>query len=73
MDSCSHIVCDHSHQLPQFLIGERCERVEEVAIGQGTLDSLTVSARQSDSELVSPQIELNCVCHQCLEADDSDS
>lgn len=68
---CSHIVCDHDHQLPQFLICERCERVEEVAIGKKTLNSLTASARQANFKLMSPQIELNCVCHQCLEAEEN--
>jgi Fur family zinc uptake transcriptional regulator len=65
---CSHIVCDHDHQLPQFLICERCERVEEIAIGREILDSLAASARNAEFELTSPQIELNCICHQCLEA-----
>lgn len=65
---CSHIICDHDHELPQFLICERCERVEEVAIGKDTLASLTASARAASFKLMSPQIELNCICHQCLEA-----
>jgi len=66
---CSHIVCDHDHYFPQFMICERCERVEEVAIGRDTLDALTASAREASFKLVSPQIELNCVCYQCLEGE----
>jgi Fur family zinc uptake transcriptional regulator len=70
---CSHIVCDHDHELPQFLICERCERVEEIAIGREVLDTLAARARKADFELTSPQIELNCICHQCLEPEDRDN
>lgn len=66
--ACTHISCDHQHEVPQFLICIECYRVEETAISKSILDTLHGSVKKVGFELVSPQLEINCVCGDCREA-----
>lgn len=63
--ACSHINCDHNHEVPQFLICEDCQRVEEVSLGKITQDELKRNVEDAGFKLVSPQIEINCLCNEC--------
>lgn len=63
--ACTHITCDHQHEVPQFLICVECHRVEETAISKSVLDSLKGSVKKVGFELVSPQLEINCICGDC--------
>ncbi len=63
--ACMHITCDHQHEVPQFLICNECFRVEETAISKAMLDSLKGNVKKVGFELVSPQLEINCVCGDC--------
>jgi len=63
--ACAHIACDHAHEVPQFLICSECQRVEEITIKRTTVDDLHANVTAAGFHLVSPQIEINCICDQC--------
>ncbi len=67
--ACSHIACDHAHQVPQFLICSKCHRVKEIGIDRAIVDALKASCEGAGFTLVSPQLELNCVCAECSAAE----
>ncbi len=62
---CSHISCDHSHEVPQFLICNSCDRVVEIDVNSELIKSLTRTVEQVGYTLVSPQLELDCLCADC--------
>lgn len=64
--ACSHLSCDHAHQVPQFLICQRCDAVEEIGIQKALMDELEKNVDKSGFHLVSPQFELNCICNNCI-------
>ena len=63
--ACSHISCDHSHSIPQFLICGECNKVEEISIPKPTIDALQKTVESRGFSLISPQLEMNCVCNDC--------
>ena len=63
--ACTHITCNHQHEVPQFLICNKCFRVEETAISKSVLDSLKGNVKKVGFKMVSPQLEINCVCEDC--------
>ncbi len=65
--ACSHITCDHIHEVPQFLICGECQCVEEISISKATIESLQKNVKDAGFKLISPQLEMNCVCNNCIE------
>ncbi|WP_108651141.1 Fur family transcriptional regulator [Dongshaea marina] len=63
--ACCHISCSHSHEVPLFLICGKCQRVKEISLGKITEEELKHDVEQANFQLVSPQLELNCVCDEC--------
>jgi Fur family zinc uptake transcriptional regulator len=63
--ACVHITCDHQHAVPQFLICEQCHRVSEVDIKASTMRALRDNVEGAGFRLVTPQLEMNCICDQC--------
>jgi len=63
--ACAHITCDHAHGVPQFLICGNCQRVEEITVKKSTITALTRNVENAGFHLVSPQLELNCLCIRC--------
>jgi Fur family zinc uptake transcriptional regulator len=63
--ACAHISCDHTHSIPQFLICGQCNKVEEISIPKTTIDALQKTVEGRGFSLISPQIEMNCVCDDC--------
>ncbi len=63
--ACTHITCDHQHEVSQFLICIQCYRVEETGISKSMLSSLKSNVKKVGFELVSPQLEINCLCGDC--------
>ncbi len=63
--ACAHISCDHAHGTPQFLICKKCSTVKEVSISQSTILELKQTVTDADYQLISPQLEINCLCAQC--------
>lgn len=64
--ACSHISCDHAHEVPQFLICGECLRVKEITISKATINTLQDSVEESGFHLLSPQVEMNCLCENCF-------
>lgn len=64
--ACAHITCDHAHGVPQFLICGNCQRVEEIAINKSTINTLRRNVENAGFHLTSPQLEMNCLCNDCL-------
>lgn len=65
--ACSHITCEHEHGVPQFLICGNCDQVKEISINKSTMSELQNNVEQAGFQLVSPQLEMNCICESCLE------
>ncbi len=65
--ACSHIACDHEHELSQFLICKECYRVQEININKSVMDSLNQSVDVVGFSLSSQQLEFDCLCGDCRE------
>ncbi|HEY7772912.1 MAG TPA: transcriptional repressor [Marinagarivorans sp.] len=65
--ACSHITCSHAHKVPQFLICRECQSVKEIAIAKGIIDELGKQIVDAGYNLINSQIELQCVCENCME------
>jgi Fur family zinc uptake transcriptional regulator len=63
--ACAHISCDHAHDIPQFLICGTCSKVKEISISKSTISELKSTVKDAGYHLVSPQLELNCLCDEC--------
>lgn len=63
--ACSQIACDHEHEVPQFLICNRCNTVEEISIKRSVIKSLENSVTGAGYHLASPQLEFECFCGDC--------
>ena len=63
--ACAHITCNHSHGIPQFLICGKCQLVKEISIDRSTIATLQKNVDQAGFHLMSPQLEMNCICETC--------
>lgn len=63
--ACMHISCDHAHAVPQFLICKNCSIVKEITVEESTISDLGNTVKVAGYQLLSPQIELNCLCENC--------
>jgi Fur family transcriptional regulator, zinc uptake regulator len=63
--ACSHIACTHAHEVPQFLICERCQTVKEIAISKSIISELDSQVRSAGYKLLNSQLELQCLCQPC--------
>ena len=45
--ACSHIACNHPHELPQFLICDKCRSVREIGVGTELINELRASVARS--------------------------
>jgi Fur family zinc uptake transcriptional regulator len=63
--ACTHITCDHRHEVPQFLVCTNCFRVAETSLSKSTLGTIKRNVKEVGFELVSPQLEINCLCGDC--------
>lgn len=64
--ACSHISCDHEHEVPQFLICDECGAVKEIGIKKRLIKSLEQEVVDAGYLLRSPQLELYCLCGDCV-------
>jgi Fur family zinc uptake transcriptional regulator len=63
--ACSHISCDHAHEVPQFLICNSCNAVEEISINRSIIRSLKNAVTDAGFHLARPQLEFECYCNDC--------
>ncbi len=68
--ACSHITCDHDHEITQFLICGQCQRVSEINVNMSTIKTLQHNVEKAGFHLISPQIEMNCLCDSCFSDDE---
>lgn len=66
--ACSHISSDNSHDVPQFLICDNCQKVKETHISKDIVKALIADVSASGFELRHPQLELHCLCEACASA-----
>lgn len=65
--ACSHISCDHAHEVPQFLICDECGIAKEIGIKKDIIESLEKNVSKAGFQLQSPQLELHCLCQRCAQ------
>ena len=63
--ACSHIACQHPHELPQFLICDNCHSVREIGVGSDLINELKLSVERSGFALNNRQLELHGLCVSC--------
>ena len=63
--ACSHIACEHDHQVPQFLICDTCHGVEEVGMQRSLLNQLKASAAEVGFDMGNQQLEVHGRCKRC--------
>jgi Fur family transcriptional regulator, zinc uptake regulator len=63
--ACSHICCDHAHEVPQFLICDECHNVKEIGVKKALIADLRNNVEEAGYVLKSPQLELHCLCQEC--------
>jgi len=64
--ACAHITCRHEHGVPQFLICGKCKKVKEISIDHLSMQTIEDNVKQAGFHLVSPQLEMNCICEDCM-------
>lgn len=64
--ACEHIKCEQEHAQTQFLICGQCQKVKEVAISAPIMDLLKKNTSDAGFHLASPQLEINCICQDCM-------
>jgi len=60
--ACCHIDCDHSHDIAQFLICGKCQKVKEISLEKATEEKLKLDVEKAGFQMESPQLEINGVC-----------
>lgn len=65
--ACSHICCDHQHEVPQFLVCDECHKVVEISVNKAMIEHFSQQAESNQFVLMSPQLELHCLCRSCQE------
>lgn len=63
--ACSHIICEHEHEIPQFLICDKCHSVREIGIRKQIIGELSNSIESTGFSLASQQLELHGLCADC--------
>ncbi|SFP86419.1 Fur family transcriptional regulator, zinc uptake regulator [Nitrosomonas cryotolerans] len=62
---CAHITCDHPHEMPQFLICDRCHTVKEIGIKKQIMSELERGIQSTGFTLSKKQLELHGFCEHC--------
>ncbi len=64
--ACAHISSDHAHGFPQFLICRKCGKVKEINVEPSAIADLQTTVQAAGFKLVSPKLEMNCLCDDCV-------
>ena len=65
--ACAHIHHEHAHGVPQFLICRRCNKTQEQTLDPSMVTTLESDAEQVGFKLLTPQVEINCLCDECCQ------
>ena len=63
--ACAHINCDGGHEVTQFLICADCDQVKEINVDSNTMADLQQNVQSAGFQLLSPQLEMHCICNKC--------
>lgn len=63
--SCSHITCNHQHEVPQFLICDHCQGVSEVGIRKEIFNELNENIKGTGFQMARQQFEFHGTCDDC--------
>ncbi len=66
-----YIACTHTlgdHDIVQFLICKKCDKVDKINIQKSTLDDLHHNVSHAGFHFVSSQLEVACICKYCHES-----
>ena len=63
--ACSHITCQHVHEVPLLLICNTCSQVKEFGIGKSLPSKLKEIMVSTDFKLQDQQLELHGLCADC--------
>lgn len=63
--ACAHICREHDHGVAQFLICKECNKITELTLEPLVIDSLRDEAAKAGFTVISPQLEISCVCDEC--------
>ena len=70
--ACSHITCSPEHDATQFLICEKCQRVDEIDIDPSMIEQLQSNMENAGFQVTSPQLEIKGICDDCITPDARD-
>lgn len=62
---CTHITCNHEHQLPRLAVCMKCQVVDEMPSNHTVRDDLQSELKQIGFQLQSQQLELVGICSHC--------
>ncbi|MCM8534270.1 MAG: transcriptional repressor [Lentisphaeraceae bacterium] len=63
--ACSHILCSHQHNTPQFLICRNCQKCDELYLKKPLLSELQSEVQSSGFQLTTSYTEISCLCNEC--------
>ena len=64
--SCVHIIGNQMRCVSQFLICKNCSKVKQIDIGSSMMAELQATVQDASFKLIKPQLEMNCLCDDCL-------
>ena len=64
--SCANIEDDKVGCYSQFLICRSCSKVKEVGLKPAMMAELQAAVQDTSFKLVNPQLEMNCLCEDCV-------
>jgi len=64
--ACEHIKCEGEQAQTQFLICSQCQKVKEIRVSELVIDALKRNVGDAGFRLTRPQLEMNCICEECM-------
>ena len=65
--ACTHTLGEHEHDIVQFLICKKCEKIDEITIQKMTLDDLHHNVSDAGFHSDCSHLEMACICKSCHE------
>ncbi|MDC0612441.1 transcriptional repressor [Vibrio sp.] len=63
---CSDILREPRRHCSVFYVCKVCHRIKEVSVDDSVLKQLDTTSKPNDFEVISPQVELECICSDCI-------
>ena len=62
---CAHISDCRSRKVPQFLICNSCQKVDEVYLEEEIMEAVRINIKETGFFISEPQLELKGICQNC--------